>query len=90
MLSAYLSYGHLDVVHPLGHLGDPGVVHILDEGVVLRPERHPTQAKFSSRSGKKKKSAKFSGKIIKEGSDNKKRKLKNDNKMLCKKPQHVK
>jgi hypothetical protein len=60
------------VVHPLGHLGDPGVVHILDEGVVLRPERHPTQAKFSSRSGEKKKSAKFSGKIIKEGSDNKK------------------
>ena len=34
-VSVHLGYGHLDVIHPLGHLADPGVVHILDEGVVL-------------------------------------------------------
>ena len=32
--------GHLDVVHPLDHLGIPGVVHLPDKGVVLLPERH--------------------------------------------------
>ena len=36
----HLLYGHLDVVHPLDHLADPGVVYILDERVVLAPERH--------------------------------------------------
>ena len=29
------------MVHPLDHLADPRVVHILDERVVLAPERHP-------------------------------------------------
>ncbi len=32
--------GHLHVVHPLDHLGIPGVIHLPDEGVVLLPERH--------------------------------------------------
>ena len=36
----HLLYGHLDVVHPLNHLADPSVVYILDERVVLAPERH--------------------------------------------------
>ena len=36
----HLLYGHLDVVHPLDHLADPRVVYILDERVVLAPERH--------------------------------------------------
>ena len=41
MASPYhLLNGHLNVVHPLDHLADPGVVHILDERVVLAPERH--------------------------------------------------
>ena len=31
----------LNVLHPLRHLLVPHVVHILDEGVVLLPERHP-------------------------------------------------
>ena len=30
----------LDILHPLGHLGVAHVVDILDEGVVLLPERH--------------------------------------------------
>ena len=30
----------LNVLHPLRHLLVPHVVHILDEGVVLLPERH--------------------------------------------------
>ena len=37
---AHLLYGHLHVVHPLDHLGVAGVIHLLDEGVVLLPERH--------------------------------------------------
>ena len=37
---AHLLDGHLHVVHPLHHLGVAGVVHLLDEGVVLLPERH--------------------------------------------------
>merc|ERR1719192_959923 len=32
--------GLLDILHPLGHLGVAHVVDILDEGVVLLPERH--------------------------------------------------
>ena len=32
--------GLLHVLHPLGHLGVPHVVDLLDEGVVLLPERH--------------------------------------------------
>ena len=30
----------LDILHPLGHLGVAHVIDILDEGVVLLPERH--------------------------------------------------
>lgn len=41
LAGADLLDGHLDVVHPLHHLGVPGVVHLLDEPVVLLPERHP-------------------------------------------------
>jgi hypothetical protein len=32
--------GLLDVLHPLDHLGLPHQVHVLDERVVLLPERH--------------------------------------------------
>ena len=32
--------GLLHVLHPLGHLVVPHVVHLLDELVVLLPERH--------------------------------------------------
>lgn len=32
--------GPLNVLHPLGHLGVPHVVDLLDEGVVLLPECH--------------------------------------------------
>ena len=37
---AHLLDGHLHVVHPLHHLGVPGVVDLFDEGVVLLPESH--------------------------------------------------
>ena len=32
--------GLLNVLHPLGHLHVPHVVHLLDELVILLPERH--------------------------------------------------
>ena len=32
--------GLLHVLHPLGHLHVPHVVHLLDELVILLPERH--------------------------------------------------
>ena len=32
--------GFLNILHPLGHLGVPHVVDLLDEGVILLPERH--------------------------------------------------
>ena len=38
---AHLLNGHLHVVHPLDHLCVASVVDLLDEGVVLLPERHP-------------------------------------------------
>ena len=37
---SYLAYCHLQVIHPLHHLADPGLVHILDKRVVLLPESH--------------------------------------------------
>ena len=32
--------GFLNIFHPLGHFGVPHVVHLLDELVILLPERH--------------------------------------------------
>ena len=40
--STHLRDGHLHVVHPLDHLADPRVVHVLYKGVVLGPKRHLT------------------------------------------------
>ena len=37
---AHLLDRHLNVVHPLDHLGVASVIDLLDEGVVLLPERH--------------------------------------------------
>ena len=40
LVSHDASNGLLHVLHPLGHLEVPHVVHLLDEGIVLLPERH--------------------------------------------------
>ena len=32
--------GFFNIFHPFGHLGVPHVVDLLDEGVILLPERH--------------------------------------------------
>ena len=64
LASADLCYRHLHIVHPLHHLcisgerscekqarlqhGKPCVVHLLDEGVVLLPERHAEAGFLSS------------------------------------------
>ena len=37
---AHFRDGHLHIVHPLDHLGIASVVDLLDEGVILLPERH--------------------------------------------------
>ena len=36
----YLAYGHFQVVHPFYHLSDPGLIDILDEGIVFLPKSH--------------------------------------------------
>ena len=40
LVSHDASNGLLHVLHPLGHLEVPHIVHLLDEGIVLLPERH--------------------------------------------------
>ena len=40
LVSHDASNGLLHVLHPLGHLHVPHLVHLLDEGIVLLPKRH--------------------------------------------------
>ena len=40
LVSHDASNGLLHVLHPLGHLHMPHLIHLLDEGIVLLPERH--------------------------------------------------
>ena len=45
--------GLLHVLHPLSHLGVAHLVDVLDEVVVLLPERHVGGLAFSTQPGKK-------------------------------------